>query len=55
MAKAKAKVEEVQKVRVTSNTGGKSEYLKDICMKYSHARTKRQEAVSKVNKVVQKF
>lgn len=57
MSKAKTKVEEPKKVVGSSkgSGGGKTEYLKDICMKYSDVRNKRILAVSKANKVVQKF
>lgn len=56
MAKAKAKVEEVvKKIVASKNTGGSTETLKDVCMKLSDARIKRQAAISKTRKVVQKF
>lgn len=56
--KAKAKVEELKKVRgVSKGTGGKTEYLKDVSMKYSQARVKRSETIRALNKAkaTQKF
>ena len=51
--KAKVKVEEPKKVQGSNKgTGGKTEYLSDICMKYSDARNKRRAAVTKANKKV---